>query len=64
MTNDHANNDSGKRSMDPSVKGFNASESMDDLLLIREKYKSLYERKLHCIYVHDLEGNFLDSSTV
>jgi two-component system, cell cycle sensor histidine kinase and response regulator CckA len=62
MTNDHANNDSGKKSMDPSAKGFNASESMEELLLIREKYKSLYERKLHCIYVHDLEGNFLDAN--
>ena len=48
--------------MDAAVKRIDPSESMENLLLIREKYKSLFERKLHCIYVHDLEGNFLDAN--
>ena len=34
----------------------------DDLLFVREKYKSIFQRKLHCIYAHDLEGQFLEAN--
>ncbi len=26
------------------------------------RYRALYEKALHCIYVHDLDGNFLDAN--
>ncbi len=26
------------------------------------RYRALYERSLHCVYVHDLDGNFLDAN--
>ena len=29
---------------------------------IHEKYTALFERNLHCIYVHDLEGRFIDAN--
>jgi two-component system cell cycle sensor histidine kinase/response regulator CckA len=62
MTSDQAKNDCLKTCMDLAAKGIDASVSIEELLLIREKYKSLCERNLHCIYVHDLEGNFLDAN--
>jgi PAS domain S-box-containing protein len=36
--------------------------SGEDLQLVQEKYKSILERKLHCIYMHDLDGNFLEAN--
>ncbi len=36
-----------------------ATESVRDS---REKFKALFDRNLHCIYVHDFEGNFLDAN--
>jgi len=27
-----------------------------------EKYRALFERSLYCVFVHDLEGNFLDAN--
>ena len=62
MTYDHADSDSLERSMNSAAKGIDSSASMEELLLIRERYKSLWERKLHCIYVHDFEGNFLEAN--
>jgi PAS domain S-box-containing protein len=29
---------------------------------IHEKYTALFERNLHCIYVHDVEGRFIDAN--
>ena len=43
------------QSVDSEVSG-------DDLQLILEKYQSIFERKLHCIYMHDLDGNFLEAN--
>ncbi len=34
-----------------------AEESMAETVT---RYRALYDRALHCVYVHDLEGNFLD----
>ena len=34
----------------------------DDLQFVREKYKSIFESRLHCIYAHDLAGNFLEAN--
>ena len=34
----------------------------DELQCVQEKYKSIFERRLHCIYTHDLEGNFLEAN--
>jgi PAS domain S-box-containing protein len=34
----------------------------DDLQFVQEKYKSIFQRKLHCIYAHDLDGNFLEAN--
>ena len=28
----------------------------------KEKFKALFNRNLHCIFVHDFEGNFLDAN--
>ncbi len=47
----------GVKNQSLDAKGF-----VEELQLVREKYKSLFERKLHCIYAHDLEGNFLDAN--
>ncbi|MEJ2164616.1 MAG: PAS domain S-box protein [Desulfobacterales bacterium] len=62
MTYDYADDDSLKRTMDLAGKGNDSGASMEELLLIREKYNSLCERKLNCIYIHDFEGNFLDAN--
>jgi len=43
------------QSIDPAVGG-------DDLQFVREKYKSIFESRLHCIYAHDLAGNFLEAN--
>jgi two-component system cell cycle sensor histidine kinase/response regulator CckA len=43
------------QSLDPEVDG-------DDLQLVQEKYNSLFEGGLHCIYAHDLKGNFLEAN--
>ena len=40
-------------------KVIHATESLRDA---SDKFKSLFDRNLHCIYVHDLEGNFLDAN--
>jgi len=29
---------------------------------ILERYRAIYDRSLVCLYVHDLEGNFLDAN--
>jgi PAS domain S-box-containing protein len=29
---------------------------------MRDKYTALFERNLHCIYVHDFEGRFIDAN--
>ena len=62
MTKDHPENDSLERSMNSAAKASDSSAFMEELLLIREKYKSLWQRKLYCIYVHDFEGNFLEAN--
>ena len=36
-----------------------ATESVRDS---HEKFKALFDRNIHCIYVHDFEGNFLDAN--
>jgi PAS domain S-box-containing protein len=28
----------------------------------QENFKALFDRNLHCIFVHDFEGNFLDAN--
>ena len=43
------------QSIGPAVGG-------DDLQFVREKYKSIFESRLHCIYAHDLAGNFLEAN--
>jgi len=43
-------------------QGFESDAYGDDLQFIQEKYKSLFERRLHCIYVHDLDGQFIDAN--
>lgn len=35
---------------------------MDELQKDQEKYRALFDRNLHCIFVHDFEGNFLDAN--
>lgn len=36
-----------------------STESLRDS---HEKFKALFDRNIHCIYVHDFEGNFLDAN--
>ncbi len=36
-----------------------STESLRDA---HEKFKALYERNIHCIYLHDFEGNFIDAN--
>ncbi len=41
------------------------SEANKKILELQEwadRYKALFDRSLHCVYVHDLEGNFLDAN--
>ena len=37
-------------------------QKMDELRKDQEKYKALFNRNLHCIFVHDFEGKFLDAN--
>ena len=37
-------------------------ESKQALLENQENYNALYNRNLHCIFIHDFEGNFLDAN--
>jgi len=62
MTRDLSDNDPLARSMNLAASSSDSGASMEELLLIREKYKSLWQRKLYCIYVHDFEGNFLEAN--
>jgi PAS domain S-box-containing protein len=34
----------------------------DAVKFLRDKYQSLFERRLHCVYAHDLDGNFLEAN--
>ena len=54
MTYDRANSDLVKSPMDPAAKGNDTSVSMEELLLIREKYKQLVEHAPAGIYEVDL----------
>jgi two-component system cell cycle sensor histidine kinase/response regulator CckA len=47
----------GDQNQSSEAKGF-----VEDLQLVQEKFKSLFERKLLCIYAHDFEGNFWDAN--
>ncbi|UCG06886.1 MAG: PAS domain S-box protein [Desulfobacterales bacterium] len=35
---------------------------MDEQQKDQEKYRAIFDRNLHCIFVHDFEGNFLDAN--
>jgi PAS domain S-box-containing protein len=35
---------------------------VDRLEEIEARYKALFERSIYCIYIHDLDGNFLDAN--
>lgn len=37
-------------------------QEIDELRKDQEKYKALFDRNLHCIFIHDFEGNFLDAN--
>jgi PAS domain S-box-containing protein len=37
-------------------------QAVDELQDDREKYRALYGHQFNCIYIHDLEGNFLDAN--
>jgi PAS domain S-box-containing protein len=43
-------------------QNFNLEGHEDDLEFVREKYNSIFARKLYCIYAHDLKGNFIDAN--
>jgi PAS domain S-box-containing protein len=43
-------------------QSFDSEVYGDELQCVQEKYKSIFERRLHCIYTHDLEGNFLEAN--
>jgi two-component system cell cycle sensor histidine kinase/response regulator CckA len=51
-----------QRTEDVKNQSLDAKGYVEDLQFVREKFKSLFERKLHCIYAHDLDGNFLDAN--
>ncbi len=36
--------------------------TVEELMESEERYLSLFERSLDCIYIHDLEGNFIDAN--
>jgi len=35
---------------------------IEELRKDQEKYKAIFDRNLHCVFVHDFEGNFLDAN--
>ena len=35
---------------------------VDEMHQDQEKFRALFSRSLHCTYIHDLEGNFLDAN--
>ena len=37
-------------------------QKAENLLEDSEKFKALFNRNLHCVYVHDFEGNFIDAN--
>ena len=37
-------------------------QKAENLLEDSEKFKALFDRNLHCVYVHDFEGNFIDAN--
>lgn len=55
MLSKQTGNDLKNQRFDSEVNGY-------DLQFVQEKYKSIFERKLHCIYAHDFEGNFLEAN--
>ena len=39
-----------------------AKKKLEELHDWEGRYKALFERSLYCVYVHDIEGNFLDAN--
>ena len=37
-------------------------QKAENLLEDSEKFQALFDRNLHCVYVHDFEGNFIDAN--
>jgi PAS domain S-box-containing protein len=56
--------------MEPAPKDTNALEQenrrlrreVDELRGYREKYQAVFDHRFNCIYLHDLNGNFLDAN--
>ncbi len=38
------------------------SADRNNLQFFQDNYKSLFERRLYCVYAHDLDGNFLEAN--
>jgi PAS domain-containing protein len=36
--------------------------ALDELQADRDKYRAIYAHQFNCIYIHDLDGNFLDAN--
>ena len=47
---------------DLAIKNDLVSQENQKLQDINENYKALFNRNLHCIFIHDFDGNFLDAN--
>jgi PAS domain S-box-containing protein len=47
---------------DLEKENFKLKQTVDELRGDHEKYRALYDHQLNCIFIHDLEGNFLDAN--
>jgi PAS domain S-box-containing protein len=53
----------GKKVIQGIVRDFTERKQTEDALReIQERYQSLFDRTLYCVYVHDLEGRFVDAN--
>jgi len=39
-----------------------SAQMNSELQEIQARYSALFDRSLECVYIHDLEGNFLDAN--
>ena len=51
-----------KRLKDLETENIAILQESEGLQEINEKYKALFNRNLHCIFIHDFDGNFLDAN--
>ena len=47
---------------DLAKENLRLKQTVDELQVDQEKFRAIYDHQLNCLFIHDLEGNFLDAN--